>query len=310
MVQSGSTCSNKIFFYNSGNGNQNSIGADTSGNLVLNAQNKITFTSPLTELTNLSTTTITSASLYTSSLVSGLNASFTGTITTNNLIAVNAIGTPSVFCGTVYSTGGSFTNVSSTRISAGNIIVDGGSYPTGGVTFNVNSQIFSDTASGASNLKLTSYGGNGITIASGTGDLSLSGKLFSTLNYTLYTMTGDYSWPNNSDTVCQNWTSTTTSGEQLTYSSGNFTNNLSRTIYVTITYSGYRVSNGFGDSKFWLYADSRRFAQSDVAGTASVSLSATIQLANGSSFQIYGYQNSGSSNNFSSNSVITVLIHH
>jgi len=289
MVQSGSTCSNKIFFYNSGDGNQNSIGVNTSGNMILNAQNKISITSPLTELTNLSTTNITAT----------------------NLIASSAIGTVNVFAQTVYSTGGSFSNVSSTRISAGNIIVDGGSYPTGGVTFNVNSQIFSDTSSTASNLKLTSYGGNGITIASGTGDLSLSGKLISTLNYTHYTMTGNFSWPNASDTLCQNWKASTTSGEQLSYSAGVFTNNLSRTIFLTFTYTGARNSNSFGDSKFFIEANGYRLAQSDVSGTASVSLSANISLTNGSTIKVYGYQTSGSGNDFYANgSHITVLIHH
>jgi hypothetical protein len=145
-----------------------------------------------------------------------------------------------------------------------------------------------------------------------SGVTTISNIFRSTVNTARYTMTGNYGLPNVTNTACGNWTTAATTGETMTLSSSTaWVNNLGRSIAVIVCYTGRRNSNTFGSSTFWIEANGVIWARTIVAGTDYACISAIVTLNNGDLFNIFGFQDSGSGNDFNAaDSLVTLTILH
>ena len=143
--------------------------------------------------------------------------------------------------------------------------------------------------------------------------ITVNGPFISTVNYGKYTMSGNFTWPDTTPTTCGNWVASSTSGDVLTLSSGTtFTNNLGRTVYVTVCYTG-QSTGAAGTTKIWIQTTtgSITWAKSQVTGSAHISNSAVVLLDPGDSFAINGTQLSGGSVFFNAaTSMLSVIIQH
>ena len=95
------------------------------------------------------------------------------------------------------------------------------------------------------------------------------------------------------------WSNTSSSGRQLAYSGGNWTNTLGYTVSVTVSYRMNRDSNAFGSDSYQIskngsYNPAVSYAVQVGAALNNISGSSVLLLNNGDYFTIYWYQTSGS----------------
>ncbi len=133
-----------------------------------------------------------------------------------------------------------------------------------------------------------------------------------TVNMTTYTMSGDDGWANVNDEICGNWGVYETAGEALDLGSGDIWHNyLGRTIWVTIIWTGCRASNALGSNYIWIEHNAAvRYGSQNNSGIDFWTTCASFKMLNNDNLRFYGYQDSGSGNNFkAANARIHVTIH-
>jgi len=148
-----------------------------------------------------------------------------------------------------------------------------------------------------------------------TGNLTISSKIFGGINITTYGMSGSSGWSNASDTLCGNWTVLINSvGSILNSNSGSgvFTNDLGYGCFARITWTAKRETNAFGGNRIWIREN---FSGEELGSVSSggvdwMTTTSVVYLSPSTSFSLYGYQDSGSGNNFqATNSRLTIQLY-
>ena len=134
-----------------------------------------------------------------------------------------------------------------------------------------------------------------------SGNLTVNGIQIRGTNHNIYYITTSQPLPDNTWTRI-NPSRTRWNAAELSNSNGLFTNNLGRTIFVTINYNARKVSNGFGyfSGRIRIWPGGTDFHAISVGGPLDfINGSTIVELQNGQSFGVEFYQNSGSGNNIS-----------
>lgn len=305
------------------------IGAASGTSLGLSGSLS-TFTSGLLNVVNTNTSPKTSLALLAGSMAAAgeQNLFIIGRSATTNLSAVasfecNSL-TPtatsnklklglygSSFYWTVDGAGNTL-NPGFLRMSDTNIYLRGGSDNNHGLKWNTTydgPDLYGFTG-GALSYRTTprlQWNSTGVSV---NGPLTVNGVVRKTVNWALFEMTGLAGLPTNVLTVCGNWGVISTSGDTLTYfpGTGDFRNDLGRSIYVTINVSISR-DGPTGLSEYKLVDNSgREWAYATASGNDYVCISATIGLNPSSFFSVRGFQTSGFGTNFQGGR-LTYVIH-
>ena len=161
-------------------------------------------------------------------------------------------------------------------------------------------------------------GGGGFTSSGNssiTGNLTLTGQIYGGTNISIYAMSGNSGWPNGADTICGNWTTVVESvGLTLNTNSGTgvFTNNLLTSCFVRITWYAKRASNAFGSNRIWIRENASGAEHGSVTsgGVDWMTTTAVMGLPISTSFTLYGFQDSGTGNDFqASNSKVSIQLY-
>lgn len=147
------------------------------------------------------------------------------------------------------------------------------------------------------------------------GLLQVAGPVVKTVNWAAYTCETTPA-PNNTWVYIGAWVALgTPTGAQLTLNSGSqiyFTNNLGRSVYATISFSGGKDANAFGSTRFRINTEIGGTATtwSRVGGDAlnGFSMTATVGIPALGNLFIEGIQDQGSGANFTLNS-LQIVIH-
>ena len=152
---------------------------------------------------------------------------------------------------------------------------------------------------GATGQSLTLHNNPSSIATSFIGNWNVYGSVISIPDYYLGYVSSS-SANDSSLTPISGWTTTTSSGRQLAYSGGNWTNTLGYTVAVTVNYNLNRGSNGFGLDRYEIVKNGYSISPSTDYGTQegaalnTISGSSVLLLTNGDYFTIYWYQTSGS----------------
>lgn len=126
----------------------------------------------------------------------------------------------------------------------------------------------------------------------------------------VYTLTALSPLPNNLISKVENWTLRTTIGDNLTAATnGDFTNNLGRTVAVTVSFRTQKNSNGFGVFQSWLQYDGIRWGFQVRGALDAITATVTLIMPNGAFFFINAYQDSGVGGDVAIDSQLTYVIH-
>lgn len=164
-------------------------------------------------------------------------------------------------------------------------------------------------------MRITATGDVGINTTTPSERLEVNGNIRSGLvkrtpSAATFELTALSAFPNTTVTTVTGWVQQSTSGENLTVvGTSDFSNQLGRTIAVTISYNCARNSNGFGKTEFWIKYNSKNYAWNWGPALDWQTGTFTLILPNNDTFWIEGYQDSGSGSDVAIGSKLSYVIH-